>query len=886
MIAKGFSEPTERVKRLKKAIVDAIPYVEDDRAILVTESYKQTEGLSPVMRRAKAVEHIFNNLPVTIHDDELIVGAITKNLRSTELCPEFSFDWVEAEFDTMATRMADPFVIPKDTAARLHEVFKYWKGRTTSELAKSYMSKECVDAQDAHVFTVGNYFFGGIGHVCVDYGKVIKEGFVSIIKEAAEHLAMLKVDDPEYAKKSQFYQAVIISYNAAINFAHRYADKAREMAAMCPDPVRKAELLQIAANCDHVPQYPARNFYEACQAFWFLQAMIQIEANGHSISPGRLDTFMWDAYKVDKNISKEFAQELIDCIWIKLNDVNKTRDEVSAQAFAGYAVFQNLGVGGTDEEGLDMTNDISYMCIEAAAHVQLPAPSFSIRYHVNTPDEFLFRACELARLGLGYPAMYNDEAIVPAMMNRGIPLKDARSYCIIGCVEPQVPHKTDGWHDAAFFNVAKILEITMNAGMCDGKQLGPQTKPMVDWKSMDDFYEAYQTQMEYFVDLLAEADNAVDIAHRERAPLPFMSALVEDCMGRGKTVMEGGAIYNFTGPQAFGIIDTGDSVYAMQKHVFELKDVDIRDLKEALDHNFGYQPGTKEIATRQTRTDVNKLGCCGRGMPSPLQGAAQAQNKYAQGVSTAPGEDQIKDIVKRILVQNGSIDLGALTQQVNQSLSSSSVAACTTPLPSDANAKYLEIKRRMEDSECFGNDYDPVDMVARKCTQIYEKEVEKHMNPRGGQFQAGCYPVSANVLFGKDVAAIPDGRLATDPLADGVGPRQGHDVNGPTACFNSVGKLDHESASNGTLLNYKFLPSAVAGDDGLRNFASVVRGYFDKKGMHVQFNVIDKDTLLEAQKNPEAHKDLVVRVAGYSAQFTGLAKEVQDDIIGRTENDF
>ncbi len=881
MIARGFSEPTDRIKRLKKAIVDAIPYVEDDRALLVTESYKETEGLSPVMRRAKACEKIFNELPVTIHDDELIVGSITKNLRSTELCPEFSFEWVEAEFDTMATRMADPFIIPKDTAARLHECFKYWKGRTTYDLATSYMSKEALDAQAAHVFTVGNYYYGGIGHVCVDYGKVITKGFTGIIEEAATALAKLKVDDPEYAKKSQFYQAVIISFNAAINFAHRYADKAREMAAVCADPVRKAELVQIAANCDHVPQYPARNFYEACQAFWFVQCMVQIEANGHSISPGRFDTYMWPPYRDDNTITKEFAQELIDCIWIKLNDVNKTRDEVSAQAFAGYAVFQNLGVGGTDEEGLDMTNDISYMCMEAAAHVQLPAPSFSIRYHVNTPDEFLYRACELARLGLGYPAMYNDEAIVPALMNRGIPLKEARQYCIIGCVEPQVPHKTDGWHDAAFFNVAKILEITQNAGMCDGKQLGPKTKPMVEWKDMNDFYEAYTTQMEYFVNLLAESDNAVDIAHRERAPLPFMSAMVDDCIGRGKTVMEGGAIYNFTGPQAFGIIDTGDSVYAMQKHVFDLKDVSMKDLKEALDANWGYPVGTKEIAPRQTRTDVNKLtqGCCcgGPALPSPLQtGAACASSVSSQ---------DIHDIVKQILMQNGSIDVTNLTRQVSQKLCNPSAAAPQTACPGGPE-KYADLKRRMEDSECFGNDIDAVDMVARKCTQIYEREVEKHMNPRGGQFQAGCYPVSANVLFGKDVGAIADGRLATDPLADGVGPRQGHDVSGPTACFNSVGKLDHESASNGTLLNYKFLPSAVAGDTGLQNFASVVRDYFDKKGMHVQFNVMDKDTLLEAQKHPEAHKDLVVRVAGYSAQFTGLAKEVQDDIIGRTENDF
>jgi len=874
MIAKGFSEPTERVKRLKKAIIDATPYVEEDRALLVTESYKQTEGLPPVMRRAKAAEHIFNNLPVTIHEDELIVGSITKNLRSTELCPEFSFDWVEKEFDTMATRMADPFVITKETAAKLHECFKYWPGKTTSDLASAYMSKEAHQAQDNGVFTVGNYYYGGIGHVCVDYGKILRIGFTGIIEEAAAAMAKLTVDDPEYQKKSQFYQAVIISYNAAINFAHRYADEARRQASVCSDPTRKAELLKIAENCDHVPQYGARNFYEACQSFWFVQAMIQIEANGHSISPGRFDTYMYPFFRDDKTISREFAQELIDCIWIKLNDVNKTRDEVSAQAFAGYAVFQNLGVGGVDENGMDMTNDISYMAMEACAHVRLPAPSFSIRYHQNTPDDFLFRACELSRLGLGVPAMYNDESIIPSLMNRGIPLKDARNYCIIGCVEPQVPHKTDGWHDAAFFNTAKIMDITMHGGVTNGIQLGPKTPPMETWTSLDDFYKNYEIQMKYFVDLLVDADNAVDVAHAERAPLPFLSAMVEDCIGRGKTVMEGGAIYNFTGPQAFDIIDTGDSVYAMKKHCFDLKDVDIRDLKEAIDNNFGYPEGTKEIAS----TRGGGCGCgCGASVPNPVSATV--------GNTTATTQD-VHDIVKQILMNNGSIDVASLTKQVNAKIGAGAVSAPAAVLPTPTNPKYADIKRKMEQTEWFGNDIDEVDMICRKCTQVYELEVEKHYNPRGGQFQAGCYPVSANVLFGKDVGALPDGRLAQDPLADGVGPRQGHDTNGPTATLNSVGKLDHMLASNGTLLNYKFLPSAVAGDTGVQNFAACVRAYFDHKADHVQFNVIDKQTLIEAQQHPEQHKDLVVRVAGYSAQFTSLAREVQDDIIGRTEGSF
>ncbi|NRX25606.1 formate C-acetyltransferase [Clostridium beijerinckii] len=823
-------------------IVDAIPYVESERAVLVTESYKETEGLSPILRRAKAVEKIFNNLPITIREDELVVGAITKNPRSTEICPEFSYDWVAKEFDTMGARVADPFQIPKETAAELSEAFKYWEGKTTSALADSYMSQEAKDCMANGVFTVGNYFYGGVGHICVDYGKILRKGFKGIIAEVIEAMSKMDKKDPDYIKKQQFYNAVVISYSAAINFAHRYAQKARDIAAVELNPTRKAELLQIAANCERVPENGATNFYEACQSFWFIQIMVQIESNGHSISPGRFDQYMYPCLKEDKNISKEFAQELVDCIWIKLNDINKTRDEISAQAFAGYAVFQNLCVGGQNEEGLDATNEVSYMCMEATAHVKLPAPSFSIRVWQGTPDEFLLRACEVARLGLGVPAMYNDEVIIPALVNRGVTLRDARNYCIIGCVEPQCPNKTEGWHDAAFFNVAKVLEITLNNGKVGNKQLGPITGDITTFKSIDDFYVAFKKQMEYFVYYLVEADNCVDYAHAERAPLPFLSAMVDDCIGRGKSVQEGGAIYNFTGPQAFGIADTGDSVYAIQKHVFEDKTIAMDQLKAALDANFGHT-GVNAVSTSNNSTDVTEM--------------------------------QIYEAVKRILSNSGSIDISEIQSRISSEFTSPK----TTVL-----GDFDNIRRLLESTPCFGNDIDEVDMVARKCAQIYCFEVEKYTNPRGGQFQAGVYPVSANVLFGKDVGALPDGRLAKTPLADGVSPRAGKDCAGPTAAANSVAKLDHFVASNGTLYNQKFLPSAVAGDTGLQNFASVIRSYFDHKGMHVQFNVIDKQLLLDAQKHPENYKDLVVRVAGYSAQFTVLAKEVQDDIINRTEH--
>ncbi|VTQ52209.1 4-hydroxyphenylacetate decarboxylase large subunit [Campylobacter jejuni] len=848
MLEKGFSNPTERVVRLKNMILHAKPYVESERAVLATQAYKENEQLPAIMRRARVVEKIFNELPVTIRPDELIVGAVTINPRSTEICPEFSYDWVEKEFNTMEHRVADPFIIAKKTADDLHEAFKYWPGKTTSSLAASYMSEGTKESMASGVFTVGNYFYGGVGHVSVDYGKILKIGFRGIINLVTHELDNLDRSEPGYIKKEQFYNAVIISYQAAINFAHRYAQEATRLAQLESNPVRKRELEQIAQNCHRVPENGASTFWEACQTFWFLQSMLQIESSGHSISPGRFDQYMYPYLAADTGMSQEFAQELVDCCWIKLNDINKTRDEISAQAFAGYAVFQNLCVGGQTEDGRDATNPLTYMCMEATAHVRLPQPSFSIRVWQGTPDEFLFRACELVRMGLGVPAMYNDEVIIPALQNRGVSLHDARDYCIIGCVEPQAPHRTEGWHDAAFFNVAKVLEITLNNGRAGNKQLGPVTGEMTGYASIDDFFAAFKKQMAHFVHQLVEACNSVDIAHGERCPLPFLSALVDDCIGRGKSLQEGGAIYNFTGPQAFGIADTGDSVYAIQKQVFEDRKLSLTELKSALDANFGHAIGSAP---------------------------------HAAGGKSSLGEQEIHEMVKRIIEQHGSLDPAAIKNEVYRQLASGNSAA-----PAGNNSRFEEIRHILENSPCFGNDIDEVDLVARQCALIYCQEVEKYTNPRGGQFQAGIYPVSANVLFGKDVAALPDGRMAKEPLADGVSPRQGKDTQGPTAAANSVAKLDHFIASNGTLYNQKFLPSSLAGEQGLRHFSGLVRNYFDKKGMHVQFNVIDRKTLIEAQNNPQQHQDLVVRVAGYSAQFVVLAKEVQDDIISRTEQQF
>lgn len=521
--------------------------------------------------------------------------------------------------------------------------------------------------------------------------------------------------------------------------------------------------------------------------------IIQLESNGHSISPGRFDRYLYPYFHKETlagALPRERALELLEALWVKFNEINKVRDEGSTKAFGGYPMFQNLIVGGQTPDGRDSTNELSYLCLEATQNVRMPQPSISIRFHMGTPQPFLLKACEVVSLGLGMPAVYNDHVILPALTARGVTLEDARDYCIIGCVEPQKGGKTEGWHDAAFFSLAKCLELALNNGVdpISGAQLGPKTGTLETMATFADVLTAYRRTVAHMVRLLVISDNCCDIAHGSINPLPFLSSMVADCIPKGKSLQEGGAHYNFTGPQGVGVGNVGDALSALNKLVYTDGVVDRKELAEALRKNWeGFE------SMRQTM--LNK----------------------------APK---------------------------------------------------------------FGNDDDTADELARLAARVYCEEVEKYTNARGGRFQAGLYPVSANVPLGASVGALPDGRMAGTPLADGVSPVSGRDLHGPTAAAKSVAKLDHEIASNGTLFNQKFHPSALKGESGWGNLAALIRTYCSLGGMHVQFNVVSKEILQEAQHNPEQYRSLVVRVAGYSAFFTALDKSLQEDIIARTEHGF
>ncbi len=784
--------PSKRVERIIDKFMVTTPEICAERARLITESYKETEDQPMVIRRARALEKILSEMTVYIEDDELIVGNLCSKPRSSGVFPEFSCKWLEAELDRLAKRTADVFLISEDTKNTLREdVFPYWEGKTNNEYATSLMKPEAFEAHNALVYTVGNYFYNGVGHISANYGKVLREGLNGVIAEAEAAKAQFDFADAKQMKSLHFLESTIISNKAVIAFAHRFADEAERQASAEMKAERKAELLEIARICRKVPAQPAETFQEAIQSFWFIHLVIQIESNGHSISPMRFDQYCYPFYAASKgSLATEKAQELLDLLWIKFNGLNKVRDEGSTMAFAGYPMFMNIIAGGQTREGKDATNELSLMMIQATANTKLYAPSMSVRIHENTPDVFYQKAAEVSRMGLGNPAFFSDRTIIPALLDRGLTIEDARDYGIIGCVEPQVGGKTEGWHDAAFFNMGKIIELTLNNGYDDNtqKQLGPKTGEVSELKTFDNVMAAYAKQTEYFVGLMCHADNMVDLAHSEKVPLPFLSALVEDCIGRGMSLQEGGAVYNFSGPQGVGVANAGDALTAIKKLCFDDEAISLVELKDILDKNF-------------------------------------------------EGHEDIRQML------------------VNR-------------------------------APKYGNDDDYADAIAVAASDIYCRAVNRYRNPRGGAFQPGLYPASANVPLGSVVAATPDGRVKGSPLADGVSPIGGLDVAGPTATVTSVAKLDHVTASNGTLLNQKFHPSAIGGEEGLKNLIAVTETYFKNGGSHIQYNVVDRAKLLEAQQNPEDNRGLVVRVAGFSAFFTALDKTIQDDIIARTEQAF
>ena len=782
------TRPTARAARIKQRLVQNERRVDVERARLTTASYQATEGEPMPMRRARMLLHLARRLSIAIEPDEVIVGNRSLLPRMGVIAPEGAVDWVDRELEVLPTRPQDRFnIAPEQVRELREEIFPYWRGQTIEDIVAQRVPADVRVAVQGKAFSL-NQTDHAQGHILPDVEAWLRLGVGGLRRQVQEAARRPGAQSPA---AQTHYAAASIALDAAQEFMLRYAELAAAQAAAAPDPARAAELGRIAAVCTWVSEHPARDFHEALQAVWFLFVLLQVESNASSFSPGRFDQYMLPYLEKDVAagaLTLEQAQELLEYLWLKFNEIVLLRSSHSARYFAGFPIGFNLAVGGQLADGSDATNVLSTMCLRAQADLGLTQPNLSIRVHAASPQEFLEAAAFVIGKGSGMPQVFNDEVIVPGQVHRGLPLEEARNYAVVGCVELSTPGKALGWSDASMFNLTRVLELTLFGGRDphSGAQIGLPTPRLDEMASFAELEAAYDRQLAHFVALMVKGCNVVDQVHADVLPSPFLSLVISDCIERGLDVTAGGARYNFSGVQGVQIANVADSLAAVRQAVFDEHWLGAGALLDGLRDDFAGQEALRQ--------------------------------------------------------------------------------------------------RLIHRAPKYGNDDERVDRYAARWGDRYCDLVEQYPTIRGGVYQPGFYTVSAHVPMGANVGATPDGRHAGTPLADGgLSPTAGRDRRGATAVLHSVSKLDLRLASNGTLLNMKFLPSFFDGPVALGKFADLLRGFTALRIPHVQFNVVDAATLRAAQANPEEHRSLVVRVAGYSAYFTELDRELQDEIIRRTE---
>ena len=607
--------PFPRVNRLKK-FVDDYPFtVDHERAYLVTQAHKKHSDKPQIIRCAKALAHVLENFTIHILRDELIIGEMGAPIKSAPIFPEFSLDWIldEMKNHPWNKRLHDKYTISKKSEAKLKGIASFWKGNTVEETVIARMSED--EFKGTHlgrgVYLLNLYLSGGIGHTQANYEKLLAKGFGGHKKEVRKKLLSLDPTISEDLKKREFYEAEIIVLDASTALLKRYSALAGKLKKQEKNQEWKEALSKIEATCDWVADNPPRTFREALQLCYIATTIVLTESNGHSVSYGRFDQYMFPFYQQDiasGTETKESIQELLE-IGLFIKDLwwTKLRDRLTVIANSGRGMGgDSLTIGGVDEQGRDATNDLSYMILDAQVHTRSGVPWVAVRLHENSTREFKIKAFNVVRLGTGQPKLFNDQAAVPSMIRGGRTEKDARNYHVVGCVEIDAGGKEYGWHDSAYFSIAKILEFAINDGRCMGcgahclrwdqcggigKQIGPQTGSLADFTSFDQVKDAYDKQMKYWCDQMIAGTEIMDLTHQELKPLPFLSTIMDDCTGKGLDVSAGGAVYNFTGPQAVGVGTVADGLAAIKQLVFEEKKVTGEALLDACEKNWvGYDP--------------------------------------------------------------------------------------------------------------------------------------------------------------------------------------------------------------------------------------------------------------------------------------------------------
>ncbi len=791
-------ELSGRIRDLQQASKDALPTLDPERATLLTRFYRESdlEGIPIPIQRARAFEFILHHKEISIGDGELLVGEKGSGPRRAPTYPELCTHSL-ADLDILHQREKVAFRVEDQTLKIYQEqIIPFWNGKSTREKLLSRMSPAWLDAYQAGVFTE---FMEqrSPGHTVLD-DKIYRMGMTDFLAEIERSIAAIKPSDPAYPAKMANLEAMAITARALIRFAKRYADLARNLASAEADPTRKGELERIAGICDRVPANPPRTFQEALQYYWFVHLGVTLELNPwDAFCPGHLDQHLEPFYQrglADGSLTQADAEELLACLWIKFdNQPAPPKVGVTAQESGTYTDFVQINLGGLRSDGSSGASTVSYLMLDTIQTMKQVQPNPSVHISQNTPDDFLLRTMEVIGEGMGKPDLFNSEMVIEEMLRVGKDLIDARQGGTSGCVETGAFGK-EAYILTGYFNIPKILEITLNGGSLEkigdggigdlerrrrgaGEQLG--------FESFEDLFEAFKFQLKKYIDIKIEGNLAIEKLFAEEMPAPFLSLLTDDCIQKGLDYHQGGARYNTSYIQGVGLGTITDALSAIKTHVYQEKNLSMDQLLELLKNDF--------------------------------QGAER----------------------ERQLLMN------------------------RTPR--------------------YGNDDDRADQIARDVFNAYVELIDGRPNARGGTHHVNMLPTTCHVYFGSMVGATPDGRHAGLPLSEGISPVQGADRKGPTAVLNSSAKIDH-SKTGGTLLNQKLNPSLLDTPAGLSKLAQLVRAYFKLGGHHIQFNVVDRATLEAARENPEAYRDLIVRVAGYSDYFCDLSEALQLEIISRTEH--
>lgn len=777
-------ESTPRIDRLRLEMLAEDRVVSADQAAITTRVYADNPAEPVIVKRALALAAALRELPIRITPGELIVGNRTPSVRAGVITPEAGASWIDKEIETLPTRPQDTFDVEAETIRTFREdIYPAWQGVSLEDVIRERYGSE-IDAIGKVVKI--NQKDHAQGHICPNVPRWLAEGPAGLAQEASVRGATAT------GEQVDFYRSVEIVMQGVQAFMLRYAQVASDMAETA-DPADAADLQAVAQTMTKLASQPAETFAEAVQSLWILFVVLHTESNASSFSPGRLDLALLPYYQASieaGDMNPGDAVELLECLFLKFNQIVYLRNSHSAKYFAGFPIGFNIAVGGQDREGNDVANPLSFLFLQAQKHLGLPQPNLSVRLHDNTNQDLLTEAVRVVARGSGMPQFFNDRSVVPALESVGIAPEDALDYAVVGCVELTTQGNNLGWSDAAMFNLNKALELTLTGGvdLQTGTQIGPDFGSLTSYETWGDLENAFAQMVNHYLDKMVAACEVVEKAHMDVLPTAFLSAVIDDCLPKGQDVTAGGALYNLSGIQMIQVASLADSLAAIKKLVFDDQAITRERLLDALRADFeGYEVEQALLANKAPK---------------------------------------------------------------------------------------------------YGNDIAYVDDLGEQWAGFFATQLAAYTNIRGGRYHTGMYTVSAHVPMGQNVGASPDGRKAGTPLADGgLSPVYGRDMAGPTAVLQSVAKMGNEYTSNGGLLNLKFLPEFFDSETNVGKFAEFLRAFVKLEVPHVQFNVVRREDLIAAKANPEQYRSLTIRVAGYTAYFTELSGDLQDEIIARTTQD-